>query len=284
MQQKRRLTQSPPRARSIQRRTQGLNEGVVEQIVGRRKWDAHAPLGEGIPASDEAASQHVPRNIVDAVVHLIGSGGMHGTGTVVHLEKRFKAHTPPSGVCEQIHVHRATQSVHAVITCLHVIPTRTAARVTKAHIGTKVYTLNPDQLFYANDCNDVVVCAFAGAAVSSNLCPRGWDVSWSQKPLSLVHFPNAVRRPVLTSGQVIAHVAHCFLHTADTLPGSSGAPVFVRVGNKWHWVGIHCEAIDLTFPGRADVPTNAGCSLEVALRALKHVGYGCAASTVVSRD
>ena len=258
-----------------------MEEGVVEQIVGSRNWNAHAPLGEGIPASDGAAAQNVPRHLVDAVAHLVGSEGRHGTGTVARLEKRFPSHAPPSGVCERIHVQRTrTPSVVAVvITCLHVIPTHAAARTTKVHIGAHVLMLAPDRLFYANDCNDVVVCAPAAASVPSFLCPRGWDVSWSQKPLSLVHFPNAVRTPILTSGQVVAHVSHCFLHTADTLPGSSGAPVFVRVGSKWHWVGIHCEAIDLALPGRARVPTNAGCSLEVAMRALKHVGYGCAPSS-----
>ena len=133
--------------------------------------------------------------------------------------------------------------------------------------------LDPDAFFYANDCHDVVVCAVHDNPQA--LCPRLWNATWSHNPVSLLHFPNAVRHAVLTTGRVAAHAMHCFFHTADTLPGSSGAPVFIRVGKRWHWVGIHSEAVDVLTTPTTSVPLNLGCSMEVALRAMEHAGYTC---------
>ena len=252
-------------------------EAAIEQIVGAHsRWDATAPLGHGIPPEDRASRKHVPRELLQCVVHMQSRHGIHGTGMLAQLSKRSGSRTV-EGVCETVQLGRhAGTSMVVVLTCLHVIPTRKHAFETRVHALERTYMLDPDRLFYANDCHDVVVCAVRDvASLGAAWCPKAWNASWAHRPVSLLHHPNAVSEPVLTTGHVAAHAMHCFFHTADTLPGSSGAPVFVRVGRQWHWVGIHCEAVDLRVSGTRTAPMNVGCSMVIAMRALKRLGYAC---------
>ena len=108
----------------------------------------------------------------------------------------------------------------------------------------------------------------------TGLCPVALD-HWQlhDHPVTLLHFPKAAPLS-LTRGRVVSRSRHCFYHTADTLPGSSGAPIFVVAAGRWHLVGVHSEAVNVAV-GHRTVPFNAGCCVAQIVQLMARLGYRC---------
>ena len=230
-------------------------EGLSEQLVtlDSPEWDPSAPRGEGVPRSVRRAAETVPAHVRDAVGLVRTSQGEDGTATRT--------------------VFRTRQGlVPCVVTCLHVLPSKASSRG-----GTfrGEEELDPDRIFVKFRAHDLVVCALKGEDTTRPwLCPRHWRATWGEKKISILHHPNASSLS-LTRGFVASHTMECFLHTANTLPGSSGGCVLVQSGSEWHWVGVHCEAITLNMGKGRTLPLNVGCTLGLALDQLEEQGMAC---------
>lgn len=81
---------------------------------------------------------------------------------------------------------------------------------------------------------------------------------------------------VAERGHVRGQIMTCIIHDANTLPGSSGSPIFIRDQRRkgdWKLVAVHCRAMDLTLES-GQVPLNAGCLLTPLLDLLEGVSHG----------
>lgn len=231
-------------------------EGLSEQLVtlDDPEWNPSAPRGEGVPRTVKRAVHTVPAHVRDAVGTIRTSQGEDGTAT------RTVFRTPQG-------------MVPCVVTCLHVIPTKGSAR--RGTFGSEE-ELEPDRLFVTFRAHDLVVCALKGNATDKAwLCPRHWRKTWGSNNISILHHPNASALS-LTKGLVASHTMECFIHTANTLPGSSGGCVLIQAGDEWNWVGVHCEAITLNMGKSRVMPLNVGCTLGLVIDELHKDGIDCA--------
>jgi hypothetical protein len=171
-----------------------------------------------------------------------------------------------------ITLHHPTQGVQcAVLTCKHVVPTIQAAEHISLRTGYlrhdagAVHSLLPVQLYISDAANDVCLCACDAACPAHSI--RVGKVSVRQTVTVLQH-PNAAPATVV-DGRVTRIDRDAFEHTADTLPGSSGAGIFTMSKMRpqtWHLVGVHCGADE-------DRPINLGFRVNALFARAASMGW-----------
>ncbi|MGX4643864.1 trypsin-like serine peptidase [Massilia sp. SYSU DXS3249] len=135
-------------------------------------------------------------------------------------------------------------------------------------LPTSVFSFEPDELFVTDELLDYTIVAVAPTAQEGTpLAHFGWNRLNPQQGKILRGYPvNIIQHPegdykqiVLSNNKVLDLVDHYFLYEADTLPGSSGAPVFNR---QWEVVALHRRGVPCVIDGavvtRADRPWREG--------------------------
>ena len=186
-----------------------------------------APVGTGVPLRDQVfpmVGGSARARALRCVVFLSnGTMTNFGSGCLLHVAstsgERF--------VC--------------VLTAAHVVKSRTAARGMIATLdydrgaaqATTTMALDPEAFLLLSAAHDVAVCAVAsGCRRRPVRCCRTVGVG---EALCCVQHPNGAPK-TLGCGTLLGAHNGTLYHNCDTLPGSSGAPLF-DVG--WTLVGIH---------------------------------------------
>lgn len=242
-----------------------------EQILSperKRTWDPAAAPGQGVNPRDYVSRSSIPNFVKDAVVAVQNRDSQVATGTLLKVEG---IHEPSTMYC--------------VLTCAHVLQTREMASQSSVVVARNgILRCDPSTFLYLNEEVDLALCALSvhGKATLPVLCPVHWSVSWMHLPITVLHHPNAAPLTV-TTGRVVSRARQCFYHTADTLPGSSGGPVFVRQYKEWHLVGMHGEAVTLENNGHGSRELNSGCTMDTLLKMLKRKQLRCVWSSLQKR-
>lgn len=243
-------------------------EAVAREQATTKSWVGiadGAPLGTGVPESDwvgNAQARGVPDALVRNVV-LLKSADDFASGTHFH-----------------VYDARRKRRLSLVCTCKHVIPDEGAARITRCHFDyegtrrkrTRGIRMDPDTFYARSRAHDVAIVALAEYQQRPTHPPvaLGKHAKVGTE-VAVVQHPNASPK-VIDHGAVRAVVSGCLLHTANTLPGSSGAPLCTRAaaGGAWRWTCIHCTAVDVALPGsREKEALNMACTNDWMLRALR---------------
>ncbi|MEN3277573.1 MAG: endonuclease mitochondrial [Massilia sp.] len=122
-------------------------------------------------------------------------------------------------------------------------------------LPTSVFSLVPDEFFVTDTLLDYTMVAVAPTADEGTpLAHFGWNRLNPKQGKILCGYPvNIIQHPegdykqiVLSNNKVLDLVEHSFLYEADTLPGSSGAPVFSR---QWELVALHRRGVPCVIDG-----------------------------------
>lgn len=122
-------------------------------------------------------------------------------------------------------------------------------------LPTSVFGFVPDEFFVTDALLDYTLVAVAPTAQEGTpLAHFGWNRLNPQQGKILRGYPvNIIQHPegdykqiVLSNNRVLDLVDHYFLYEADTLPGSSGAPVFNR---QWEVVALHRRGVPCVVDG-----------------------------------
>lgn len=123
-------------------------------------------------------------------------------------------------------------------------------------LPTSVFSLRPDEFFVTDETLDYTVVAVAPTADEGTpLAHFGWNRLNPKQGKILRGYPvNIIQHPegdykqiVLSNNKVLDLVEHYFLYETDTLPGSSGAPVF---NHQWEVVALHRRGVPCVIDGR----------------------------------
>jgi endonuclease G len=129
-------------------------------------------------------------------------------------------------------------------------------------LPASTFDLVPDEFFVTDPALDYTLVAVApGAAQGTPLAHFGWNqLIGTQGKILAGHSVNIIQHPeggykqiVLGNNRVLALFDDFFLYEADTLPGSSGAPVFNR---QWEIVALHRRSVPRVVNG--DIMTKGG--------------------------
>ena len=241
-------------------------------------WNPNADIGYGIPEHFHSSQSALPRNVIESVVR-IRTATQLGTGFLVRFQPgtRRSPRAHEVGACDVLSgsyvTARKRETLLCVITCHHVIRSIREARGTtlSTESGTPI-RLRPDRLFYTSDCNDITCCAVEHAGVDiPTLSLIAWSDAFLTKRITIIHYPNSSFSTVNT-GRIISRTLRCFLHTADTMSGSSGGPILLRYRRGYVVVGVHCQSVDV-MTSRGMRPFNMGCTLNLIVRTMKRLGY-----------
>ncbi|MFC5511730.1 trypsin-like serine peptidase [Massilia jejuensis] len=122
-------------------------------------------------------------------------------------------------------------------------------------LPTSVFAFEPAAFFVTDELLDYTLVALAPTAQEGTpLAHFGWNRLNPQQGKILRGYPvNIIQHPegdykqiVLSNNKVLDLVDHYFLYEADTLPGSSGAPVFNR---QWEVVALHRRGVPCVIDG-----------------------------------
>jgi len=122
-------------------------------------------------------------------------------------------------------------------------------------LPTSSFGLRPDEFFVTDPDLDYTLVAVAPtAAEGTPLADFGWNrlIEAEGKilrghPVNIIQHPEGgYKQIVLGSNRVLELVEHHFLYDADTLPGSSGSPVFNR---QWEVVALHRRSVPRVVDG-----------------------------------
>lgn len=226
-----------------------------------------------IDSKDYARNNNVPKRILNSVVH-IDIGGGKGTGVLAYIAKRSGAITNYESDCVKFH-SKLQHRIPVVITCAHILPTKQIAQTaTVRAYATKtpilIGRINPRVLYYVDHCLDVALCCFEGPCPGV-IHPSLWNTSPPTRVFAL-HHPHDSQL-VYTTGRIVSVESnHVFdneiVHTADTLPGSSGAPLFGKRDGTWNLLAIHSGFIEID-----DRMYNTAISTDVLVELLSEWGY-----------
>jgi hypothetical protein len=236
-----------------------------EAALTRRDWagvDDGAPVGTGVPRADwlesRAASANERRAAANVALLRLADGSL---ATGFHLRLR-----------------RGGRGLSCLATAAHALPTAASARravaTFTADAGAPV-ACDPAALFVVDPATDVAVVALRAdlrhlpplRCCAPATLARG-DV------VHLVQHPNGNPLVALHGRVAMASSStQYFLHTADTLAGSSGAPVFDA---RWRLAGVHVGTTEVLVAKRV-VPYNEGCHVGPLLDELRRRGYALAA-------
>jgi hypothetical protein len=242
---------------------------AAEAAVTRRDWAGladGAPVGTGVPRRDWLESRAVTPNEARAAANVallrLADGSL---ATAFHLRLARRGGAPLS----------------CVVTAAHAMPTSAAARratatFTAAGDGAPrgAVACDPSTLFVVACGADVAACALRAdlARLRPVRCcvPAAFAAG---DALHVVQHPNGNPLVALHGEVALASTStQYFLHTADTLAGSSGAPLFDA---RWRLAGVHVGTTALHVHGRS-VPYNEGCHLQPLLQELRRRGYDVA--------
>jgi endonuclease G len=116
-------------------------------------------------------------------------------------------------------------------------------------VPPSTFDLMPDEFFLTDEALDYTLVAVAPtAAQGTPLSHFGWNrlIGTEGKilrghPVNIVQHPEGYYKQItLSNNHVLQLVEHFFLYAADTLPGSSGSPVFNR---QWEMVALHRRSV-----------------------------------------
>jgi endonuclease G len=135
-------------------------------------------------------------------------------------------------------------------------------------MATSSFDLRPDDFFATDETLDYTLVAVAPTADEGTaLAHFGWNrlIGTEGKilkghPVNIIQHPEGGYKQIVLSGNhVLELFEHYFLYDADTLPGSSGAPVFNR---QWEVVALHRRSVPKVVNGqivtKGGQPWNAG--------------------------
>jgi hypothetical protein len=246
-------------------RREAIVRAEREAVLGERGWVGladGAPIGTGVPRADWLSSRtptpQEARAAANCALVTLADGSL---ATGVHLRLTHRGHP-----------------LSALVTAAHVMPTAAAARRARAvftHGRERTVKCDPESLFHVVCGTDIVVCALRHAvdAPPVRCChKRGFRAG---NALHIVQHPNGSQLVSLPGRVAMASAStQYFLHTADTLEGSSGAPIFDA---RWRLAGVHVGTTDVLVRQRA-VPYNEGCHIAPLLHALGERGYALAST------
>jgi hypothetical protein len=124
-------------------------------------------------------------------------------------------------------------------------------------LAASVFALDPEEFFVTDEVLDYTLVAVAPTAQEGTpLAHFGWNhLNGAQGkilrgyPVNIIQHPEGdYKQIVLSNNKVLDLVDHYFLYQADTLPGSSGAPVFNR---QWEVVALHRRGVPRVVDGVA---------------------------------
>lgn len=246
----------------------------MEQIVTPdTDWDETAPIGHGIPERSFGTPSNTSQNLLNAIAK-ISYRGYFSTGFLVRfaLQHSRARNASDKGVCDELSGSllrgKPVDSIVCLITCRHVLPTISRAEKSSVTVGNYKdglnlpIVLNPSLFYFTNSCLDLCCCAVLANQPLQTLTP-GKSVGTIPRSVFLLHHPNGT---VITrsTGVIFDRTDHCLIHTADTLPGSSGGAIFA--GRKV--IAVHCRAVHVR--GR---PMNMGCIIDVIVLTMERLGY-----------
>lgn len=122
-------------------------------------------------------------------------------------------------------------------------------------LAASTFDLLPDEFFVTDPALDYTLVAVApSAAQGTPLALFGWSqlIGTEGKilrghPVNIIQHPEGgYKQIVLGNNRVLELVEHFFLYEADTLPGSSGAPVYNR---QWEIVALHRRSVPRVVDG-----------------------------------
>jgi hypothetical protein len=125
-----------------------------------------------------------------------------------------------------------------------------------AVLATSTFELRPDAFFATDQELDYTLVAVAETAREGRpLAHFGWNrlIGTQGKilkgyPVHIIQHPEGGYKQIVLSGnRVLELFQHFFLYDADTLPGSSGAPVF---NQQWEVVALHRRSVPRLVHGR----------------------------------
>jgi len=260
-----------------------------------------APLGTGVPAEDHRAVGRLPLALRKRVAYMVtDEDKSYATGFLVRVyydgrtsEALGPGSCQPSAGAESASSRRDPYYQVCLLTAGHVLPRMSVCRQVKFcldhEMGSgnhKWYHLHHKTLFRHWPGMDAAICA-----VGSNV-PYSCDeddvcipilrpetmVPTKSPRIIIPQHPNATSMAVDEGVVMTIRRAH-FTHDVNTLPGSSGAPVFVRdtTGNyDYILIGIHTNAEWETHYGERDEATpvrvNGGALIGKIADHLEHDG------------
>ena len=240
-------------AQQMMRRVTRSAEQITHAEDGWVSVGDGARLGGGIPASQ----MPVEAEIVESIAMIVMGNKKYGTGCLVRV-KRGRGEVIP-----------------CLFTCAHCISRERGVKVIFNHDARGlryVETRTNPETFYmtASDTPDVCVCALDPFDGMEDR--RAMRVGTSQAcrgDVLVIQHPNAARTTVSRGhGEMLDR--DTILHDANTLPGSSGAPI-VRVRNDGtlRLCGVHCEAVDVRMDARTTAKMNLGYTVRAIAAALR---------------
>jgi endonuclease G len=145
-------------------------------------------------------------------------------------------------------------------------------------LPASTFELVPDEFFVTDPALDYTLVAVAPqAAQGAPLSDFGWSrlIGTEGKilrghPVNIIQHPEGgYKQIVLGNNRVLELVEHFFLYEADTLPGSSGSPVYNR---QWEIVALHRRSVPRVVDGQ--IMTKAGQAWQegIPLRQVDWVG------------
>ena len=159
------------------------------------------------------------------------------------------------------------EKLSCVLTANHVLESKAQARKFVAmfnfHTGSTAkstpYPLDPDTLYKAN--GDMVICALQKGPRCAGIRCCG-EIAVGDE-MAIVHHPGGLRMG-LNQGTILHHCPTYIVHTALTIPGSSGAPIF---DSRWRLIALH--------QGKATLrgQTNRGNLIQPMVKVLNRRGY-----------
>ena len=123
-------------------------------------------------------------------------------------------------------------------------------------LAASTFELRPDEFFATDETLDYTLVAVATTAKEGTpLAHFGWNrlIGTEGKilkgyPVNIIQHPEGNYKQIVLSGnQVLELSKDDFLYDADTLPGSSGAPVFNR---EWELVALHRRSVPHLVDGK----------------------------------
>jgi endonuclease G len=123
-------------------------------------------------------------------------------------------------------------------------------------LAASTFALRPDEFFATDETLDYTLVAVATTAKEGTpLAHFGWNrlIGTEGKilkgyPVNIIQHPEGGYKQIVLSGnQVLELSKDDFLYDADTLPGSSGAPVFNR---EWEIVALHRRSVPHLVDGK----------------------------------
>jgi endonuclease G len=172
-----------------------------------------------------------------------------------------------------------------VLTNWHVIPNAAVARSTKVQFNyeedlhgyptpIQEYRVEAERV-WADESLDISMVELAAscdelarwgtATVAVTPVPKAGD------HVTIIQHPNGGPKQIaLTANQVVNLYEHRLQYTTDTLPGSSGSPVF---DDRWKVIALHRAGGNLVSNARGDrMFANEGVMMDAALRCLAGLG------------